>query len=26
LSDVGNHALTAAPLKIAQLARDFLDR
>ena len=26
LADQGNHALMAAPLKIAQLTRDFLDR
>jgi pimeloyl-ACP methyl ester carboxylesterase len=26
LNDCGNHALVAAPLKIAQLTRDFLDR
>jgi pimeloyl-ACP methyl ester carboxylesterase len=26
LSDVGNHALAAAPLKVAQIVRDFLDR
>jgi pimeloyl-ACP methyl ester carboxylesterase len=26
LSDVGNHVLAAAPLKVAQIVRDFLDR
>lgn len=26
LSDVGNHLLSAAPLKVAQIVRDFLDR